>query len=89
MNLLAMTAPVLQASNPLVPSALEWTYMSVGLLHVALFVAVLFWLPRQRGLSPLARLGGLLISFVIPVLGSLIVWIVAPAGTQSPDSFTR
>lgn len=77
MNLLTVIVPILQASNPLVPSALEWAYMSVGLLHVALFLAVMFWLPRQRNVSPLARLGGLLISFVIPVLGSLIVWIVA------------
>lgn len=77
MNQPVVTAPFLPAANPLVPAVLEWVYMSVGLLHGALFLALMLWLPRQRDLSPLARLGGLLTAFVLPVVGSIMVWIAA------------
>lgn len=80
---------ILQATNPLEPSALEWVYLMMGLVHLALLLALILWLPRQRRISPGARLAGVLVAFVLQLLGPLLVWAAARRGIQSPDRFSR
>lgn len=66
--------PVLDVASPLVPSVYESLLIIAGIIQFVLFFALLFWLPRQSTIGPVSRILGLLVAFLLPILGPLAVW---------------
>jgi len=77
-----LTIP-LQTISPLVPSGFEWFLIALGVLHVSLFLLLMFWLPKQKNVDPILRLAGLIGAFFIPVIGPPAVWLLAQRKNQA------
>lgn len=68
---------IFQATSPLVPSTVEWIVILFGALHFMMFLFLLFWLPRLKMVNPLARLVGIMVALLVPLIGPLAVWLGA------------
>lgn len=77
---------LLQVDSPLVPSVYEYLLTLGGLIHLVLFFIILFWLPRQSAVAPSSRIIGLLVAFLVPILGPLVIWIVVRQQRDSSDN---
>lgn len=77
MAALVLVAEVLQSASPLVPTPFEWTALIFGATHVILLLAVMVWLPRQKAITPIMRIVGLVVALVVPLFGPLLVWLSA------------
>lgn len=67
---------VAQANSPLAPSLWEWIYITAGILHLAIFLVLLIWISRKIEVNPSTRLLGIIVAFLIPIAGPLVVWII-------------
>lgn len=65
---------------------MEWVFILFGVLHLTMFVVLSFWLPGQKTVSPYARLAGIIVAFLLPVIGPLIVWLSIRQNTARKHS---
>lgn len=64
---------------------MEWIAILVGAVHLVMFVFLLFWLPKLKTVSPLARLAGIIVAFLVPFIGPLAVWLAARRNTATAN----
>lgn len=74
-------APDIQVASPLIPSTMEWIVILFGAVHLLMFLFLLFWLPKQKMANPAARLVGIIVALLVPVIGPLAVWLGARRNT--------
>ena len=60
---------------------MEWIVILFGAVHLLMFLFLSFWLPKQKMVHPVARLVGIIVAFIIPVIGPLAVWFGARRNT--------